>query len=237
MAAVTDYVWSSWSSEMYTSTASTTTDTMYTDDYDSGTCSSTNSFWRKSVQIVYATRGGEISQTNDAEGTTDGYIYADAVWSSWVSVYDSDTNEYREETAEDRAERQAEVDRRMREQEERQLKLSKSKAEAEDTAKVLLLDLIGRKELDVYEETGRLFVKGRKHDYIIQKGQLLQVLEKDKVTDMCIHLKNNYKYPPTDNVIALLLALINEEDMVLNLGNLHAPRSRPKKLPRYARAA
>jgi hypothetical protein len=243
MAGLVNYVWSSWTGDTYGTTASTTTDTFVTDGYDySGTAScSTDTFWTKSVQIVYTTQGEETNQTKDSEGTISGYIHADSntVWSSWVqtSIYDAKTGEYREETNEDRAERQAEVDRRMREQEERALKLSKSKSEAEDTAKGLLLDIIGRKELDVYEETGRLFVKGRKHDYIIQKGELLQILEKDKVTDMCIHLKNNYKYPPTDNVIALLLALINEEDMVLNLGNLHSPRSRPSKLPKYARAA
>lgn len=83
---------------------------------------------------------------------------------------------------------------------------------AEIKAKELLLDLIGEDQLRIYNETGRLFVRGRKNDYIVQKHGYVKKLEKDKVVDLCIHLDNKTKYPETDNVIALKLLIEGNEE-------------------------
>ena len=83
---------------------------------------------------------------------------------------------------------------------------------AEIKAKELLLDLIGEDQLKIYNETGRLFVRGRKNDYIVQEHGYVKKLEKDKVVDLCIHLNNKTKYPETDNVIALKLLIEGSEE-------------------------
>lgn len=85
--------------------------------------------------------------------------------------------------------------------------------EAEKTAKQLLLELIGEKELKVYEKTGRVLVKGEKYDYLLSKIGGVQRIKKDVIEDLCIHLEDKYKYPRTDNVIGLkLLIEANEEE-------------------------
>ena len=103
------------------------------------------------------------------------------------------------------------------------------KKDAETTAKELLMDLIGKEQLKVYEETGRLFVKGKKFDYIIRKGSTILKIEKDKVVDLYVHI--SYKYPPTDNVIGLKLAIEAEEDNVLQMANASNRRNKPAELP------
>jgi len=105
------------------------------------------------------------------------------------------------------------------------------KDSAEKKAKDLLLDLIGEDELKIYEKTGRLFVKGKKFDYIVINGGKVQKIEKDKITDLCVHLAERSKYPPTDNVISLKLAIEAEEDKVLRLANNHGSRDLPEELP------
>jgi hypothetical protein len=120
--------------------------------------------------------------------------------------------------------------------EERRLKALRKKREedkkvAEEKALQLLLDLIGEDQLKIYKETGRLFVKGNKYDYIVQKSGFIKRVEKDKITDLCVHLDNRYKYPDTDNVVALKLALETDEDVILNKANNHGSSKRPEKLP------
>jgi len=102
---------------------------------------------------------------------------------------------------------------------------------AEKKAKDLLLDLIGEDELKIYEKTGRLFVKGKNFDYIVVNGGKVQKIEKDKITDLCVHLAERSKYAPTDNVISLKLAIEAEEDKVLQLANNHGSRDLPERLP------
>lgn len=88
---------------------------------------------------------------------------------------------------------------------------SRKREAAEVKAKELLLDLIGDDQLEVYERTGRLFVKGKKNDYIVQKQGYVKEVGKDKVVDLCIHLNNKTKYPETDNVVALKLLIEGNE--------------------------
>jgi len=88
---------------------------------------------------------------------------------------------------------------------------NEEKERAEVTAQELLEQLIGEKEFAHYQKHGELLVRGRSKDYILrQMGGVIR-LEKDKVHSLCIHLNNQYKYPRTDNVIALKLAIDGDE--------------------------
>ena len=150
-------------------------------------------------------------------------------WVSWVSEEDTKRQE--------RAERKQQAPRRFAGGLTDQEKIDLRAKKAETRAKDLLLDLIGKDELKVYEKTGRLFIKGQKYDYIIRRDKTiggLERIEKDKITDLCVHLQSISKYPKTDNVIALKLAIETDEEKVLSLANNHGSRDRPLKLERAA---
>jgi hypothetical protein len=164
--------------------------------------------------------------------TSTSLIHSDAIWESWhtgdnykveytARPYISNIVTSPKLTSEEKRARAAQRDinkmwrdLRIQEEEER-------KEKAELTAQELLLDLIGEKELAYYRETGRLLVKGRKYDYVIKKAGGVYQVEKDKVIDLCIHLKEKYKYPDTDNVIGLMLMLKANEREFLKIANSH----------------
>ena len=149
--------------------------------------------------------------------------YTDGVWEEWTQklVYVAEPTPWVREvtTAEQRRARgaqrridQIERDRKMSEEEER-------KRLAEVTAQELLEDLIGESALTLYNETKRLVVKGRKYDYVIRKQGGVYKIEKGKVIDLCIHLKRQYTYPETDNVIALKILIEADEREFLKTAN------------------
>lgn len=100
-------------------------------------------------------------------------------------------------------------------------KIQENRKKAEQKAQKLLGELIGEDELAVYEETKRLFVKGKKCDYIVPADGFVKAITKDKVIDLCIHLKEKDKMPHTDNVIALKMMIEADEDKVWNMANKH----------------
>ena len=108
-----------------------------------------------------------------------------------------------------------------------------AKEKAEQKARDLLGLLIGKDELDIYIKTGRLYVRAQNNDYIVKRGGGIIRIEKDKVTDICVHLKNQYKFPVTDNVIALKTMLEADEQNVLKIGN-HSSRRDRRELPQAA---
>jgi len=130
-------------------------------------------------------------------------------WNSWVTTH--------EETKLERKKRERRERREIRERLRRQREADKS----EEKAKQLLMDLIGPDELKRYEASGRLFVKGKKYDYVIQRYGHVKRIGKDKVTDLCVHLENRTKYPDTDNVIAMKLLIEHDEALVNRLANDH----------------
>ena len=153
-----------------------------------------------------------------------------------VSYYQETRQQCKERLARERARerdnrrQQAAIRRQEAEQEKRYAELEKKKQAAEAKAKQLLLDLIGSEQLKVYEETGRLFVRGNQHDYILQKGGLVTQVGKDRVIDMCVHLAERYSYPETDNVVGLKLMLEGEDEgKVLKMANYHQHSSRDRK--------
>lgn len=95
----------------------------------------------------------------------------------------------------------------------------KKREEAEEKAQELLSYMIGEKQMEVYRRTNKLFVKGKKYEYIIQKNGYIIKLEKNKVINLCVHLEKKYSMPLTDNVIAMKLRIENEEKNVLKLAN------------------
>ena len=134
--------------------------------------------------------------------------------------------------------RQRRIEREQaRAERERQNKISKlelKRKQAEVKAKELLMDIIGEKELEVYEKTGRVLVKGRENDYIIRKGGIVQKVMKDKVQDICIHLRDRYALPETDNVISLMLLAKADEEELDQIGNKHRLQPRPEEFPECA---
>lgn len=120
---------------------------------------------------------------------------------------------------------QQEINRIWREHIAEELRLEKEAAE--NKAKELLLDLVSEKEFEMYEKTGRLLVKGRKHNYLINKsGRIVIVKDEKTVQGMCIHLNSQArnKCPDTDNVIALKLNIEYREKQFLKTANHHGDR-------------
>lgn len=115
------------------------------------------------------------------------------------------------------------------------------KQKAEEKAKELLLDLIGPEQMEIYNRTGRVFVKGTRFDWLLQTvGSRcnLRKLKKDKVHDLCIHIDND-QIPKTDQVIGYLLsAKFNEEhlDRTANLVRTYDRKSVEKDIKEAANA-
>lgn len=116
-------------------------------------------------------------------------------------------------------------------------KADKERKEAEKLAKELLLELIGPDQMEIYKKTGRLLVKGTKYDYMLNQHGSIKRIEKDKITDLCVHLKNKHIYPVTDNIISLLLAIKADEDKILELAHNNGSKPLPEKLPKHAVAS
>jgi len=113
------------------------------------------------------------------------------------------------------------------------------KEEAEAIAHDLLEDLLDDNQLEIYKNTGRVLVKGRKHDYIVRRhGTTIKRVGKNKVQDLCCHLSYPYKnqLPPTDDTIAKILAIKYDEEHFNKLANHHHIRNL-NKLPEAAKAA
>jgi len=126
-------------------------------------------------------------------------------------------------------ERKQGVERQRQEREEQKEELRKRLEPAEKKAKKIMLDLIGERKFKVYEETGRVFVRGEECDYIIPKEGLIQRVEKDKIVDLCISFKDREKYPRTDNVIGLKLLAETDEKGFNEIANIQGSRPRHAK--------
>jgi len=98
----------------------------------------------------------------------------------------------------------------------------------------LVINSKPKEQLSVYEETGKLFAKGKKYNYIINKQGFIQQIKENTIEDICVSLDNRYIYPDTDNVIAMKLMIENNEKKVLKLANNHGSNPRPKELPKSA---
>ena len=201
------------------------------------TSSATTSCSNINTQVWTGWNGGCLTNTGIATATS-----STNIWYRWNTtgvstgnqIYYPDYETCAQVSEKERRKEAAERRKRVREMKARERKQKMEKAAADRKAKELLLDLIGEKELKVFESTGRLFVRGRKYDYIVPKKGFVQRIEKDKITDLCIHLTDSHIMPDLDNVIALKL-LAEADDYRLNeIANAHTPRPRPQEIPRAA---
>jgi hypothetical protein len=188
-----DYVWLNWNNY-------------------SGTTSGVDHVWDSwnSTTVTYTTGG------------------SDYVWQVWNDEYTPPAKKVPDEvwrpvelTTEQKRARDAQTRIRNEWYEVKRKEQEEAKALAELTAQDLLKDLITVEQFEYYKETGHLVVNGRKYDYVIEKGRGVFKVDKDKVRDLCIHLKNRYSFPDTDNVIGLLLALRTNEKKFLKTANDH----------------
>ena len=192
--------------------------TSWVSEYDTSGTSSTT------ADSAWSTWVGEVTYVTSTSTTTSTTI--NYVWEDWV---DSSYTENEEQARERQPEASNSDDQWKKRQEERKA--------AEAKAVELLQVLIGEEQTKVYMETGRVFLRGKKFDYHIVKGSGFNIrkIEKDKVRDLCVHI-NKSIYPDTDNVVALLLALQDDEEAILKMANDHgASRDTPiEDLPRAA---
>ena len=202
------YTWSSWNSQ-------------------TATCVSSGNTWSYWV----ADTAGE--GTIDCSGT-DVTLTADGsyIWTVWIDSSEEYTGTIRINDPVQEEYIQIDQEENNRRYEEMQEK----KKEAEKVARDLLMELIGEKELQTYNETKRLFVKGKKFDYLLSQEGKVQRLEKDKVVDLCIHLREKYSYPNTDNLIGLKLLIEDNEEEFNEKANImwNHDRSDDYQVPRSA---
>jgi hypothetical protein len=203
---------------------------------NSGTCASTDTAWTSWTYPDSTSTGTTYSSTSNN------------VWITWATepryvsfrsyeVPRLNTEDYRRQQAELRRQEE-ERQRAYREEQQRVEEEARQKREALKIAEVkaneLLQDLIGEEQLKIYLETGRLLVKGSNFDYMLQRDGKVTRIEQDKMIDLCIHLRDQWQVPPTDNVIALKL-LAEADDYKFNqLANVVKERTRPFELPRAA---
>jgi aminoglycoside phosphotransferase family enzyme len=101
-------------------------------------------------------------------------------------------------------------------------KLEEEKKSAEDKAREMLFDLIGADKREEYERTGQVYVQGQRHGYIVRgHGHVKRIEGNGKIRELCIHLQDHYRYPDTDNVIALLMSLKYDEENFIKTANKH----------------
>lgn len=159
------------------------------------------------------------------DSTTDATVYThDETWSSWtagntIQIVEGDFCSQRVDKRRLRVKakrNRIRAEKQRRKQKARNAIADMKRHNAEETAKKLLLDLIGTEQMEVYKRTGRVFVKGREFDWLlITEGNLckLKKITKDKVYDLCIHIDADL-IPKTDQVIGYLLnAKFNEKHL------------------------
>ncbi len=172
--------------------------------------------------------------------------FQNQVWQQWITTEPQSEHFARQQlgervlqqTDEEFQRRAAEMQRAATEQarayEESQKKDRDRKIVAEETAQVLLGELIGEEELAVYKETGRILVKGKRHDYMIFKHGSVQRIEKNKITDLCVHVSQRPMIPDTDNIIGLALHIQADEKDFNKTANFIKDYKRIGELPRAA---
>ena len=195
--------------------------------------SSTWSNWTSSTCVTGTTSDTAwVTWTSTSYGTSTATT-GDYTWVTWVAQ-----EEPKQETREQRRvrETQAKIEEQVRI--DRAKAVEEARKQAELTAQELLKDLISEDEMEVYLKTGRVLVKGNKHDYILTKGYQADVIkvEKGKVIDLknhkakvkgvsyCVHPVDQNKIPDTDKVIAMKVALESEEDSIMKRANARGDR-------------
>ncbi len=199
------------------------------------------------------------NNSDDTSYTTDSvdsntYDFPQMVWGQWMEheresgqqaaylLNESGIEEVRRENARreaqyeqqraqyDSPEAVAERERAAQERLNKQAEENKKKEQAEEVAQVLLGELIGEEQLEIYKETGRIVVNGRKHSYLIAKSGGVKRVERGKLVDLCVHVQQKILLPPTDNVIGLAMHIKADEKDFNKIANASSPQPRPEVL-------
>lgn len=196
--------------------------------YDQTTAGSIWAGWASQAQITMTTSSSSTIDTSNVWGTW--------VNGSWNIRPISVSEPVMPPRIEPQTLREMEriAARHAKEQRKQAEERRKEKEAAESVALELLMELIGEKQLAIYQKTGRLLVKGSKCDYLIHRSRAAAAanvtrVEKDKLVDLCVHLPEYHEYCDTDNVIALKLAI--EADEHNFQGNVIRTNPRPAELP------
>ena len=65
-------------------------------------------------------------------------------------------------------------------------------------------------------------VKGNQYDYLVSnKTGHVRRIEKDRVVDLCMHIKDRHSFVPTDNVIGMKLYIEGKEKEFNQQANNH----------------
>jgi len=202
---------------------------------------STDSAWTDWSGTCTASSGTVwVTWTSDNSGTTS--TAADGTWKYWTSqetIYGTVTisgenvwTSWETQAAETREQKRARLAQDAINAEKIKDVEANRKA-AELTAQELLKDLISEDEMKTYLKTGRIIVRGNKHDYILAKGYQAKVVKvpKGKIVDLssyrgkvdgvdyCVHPIDQHKLPDTDKIIAMKVALESEEDRIMKMAN------------------
>lgn len=216
-------IWSTWTSDITTTgTCSTST----ASDITWSTWVSSDATSWTSTSTAFSDNQDQVWSTWTSD-TTDNVVYSEARFSNPVYHWKDrrTTEEKRAQKAQQEIEREW---RRIKAQE-----LQEEKKQAELTAQALLEDLIDEEQMRIYKESGNLVIYGEKYDYVLRRiGGVIRV-EKGKVKPLvrklCIHLREKYKYPETDNVIALKLFLESDEEAFLDKANKQSEIDDPER--------
>lgn len=202
------------------------------------------SAWNNSDDTSYTT---ETVESNT-------YDFPQRVWGAWME-HERDCNqqaayllneqgieEVRRENARREAQYQqqraqyespeavAERERLAQERLDKAAKETERKEAAEEVAQILLGELIGEEQLEIYQETGRIFVNGKRDSYLLTKSGGVQRVERGKIVDLCVHVQEKILLPPADNVIGLAMHIKADEKDFNKVANASNPKPRPKQL-------
>lgn len=244
--------WDRWNTNYYysTPTSNTTLWTMWNNQQTEYTTSGTISATAGDVVWYTWTRDYDDPSGNVKVTITDSSNTV--VWSTWIDQFEPTSIEshkdfindiirvgtekvkaWKPPTTEQLRAQKAQNEIRRIWNEILSVEAKEERQEAESVAVELLLELLSEEEVNRYKETGQLLVNGKKFDYILKRGGGVHRIEKDKVIEfakakkakgkfICVHPKDSYKYPETDNVIALKMWIENNEEDFLSIGNLHS---------------
>lgn len=219
-----DPAWSTWSSYTDSGTASSSVWSTWATTYRTTTSATT------SDSFVWGNWTSGTATVNEPTIVSWKYEYT---WAEWAGQA-----EQQRETREQIRARQAQAEINRIESERKEKEFEEAKKQAELTAQKLLEDLITDEEMETYLKTGKVLVKGKKHDYILVKGSQADVIkiDKGKVVDLksykgkvkgksyCVHPVNQYSLPDTDKIIAMKIALENEEERIMKMANARGDR-------------
>lgn len=197
--------------------------------------------WNTNTSTASTTSGTWYDWTNNASADLVHYTSGDS-WVTWITKDEAET-QLKEEKRKNRLERrkihaltdrkerkrQAQLQKQQKKEElaqkqevRRQEKIKqRQKRKAEATAWKLLEDVITPEETKHYKKTGRLLVHGQEYDWLIKKPTYeggkpgVVRVEKNKLTDICVHTNGgkDHEIPEGDRILSLALsAKFNEKD-------------------------